>query len=210
MDSNALVNFQIDAGQRLVVQLIRDGFKVVAAFWVKAEEYGDSWYLYIASPVVEEKGQLEGYRALDESLRKLEDFPLSISEVKLVGATNPITKDVLAILSLRSAKSAISCRDRRLGDLTVDAAYIYPLNLLAVPSLGSEIPKEVFSELFRILSSVPGPYAASRVTLRDGSCFSGVPFSIQSGGQRPPIVQFIVENEFAPRILGIDEIASIQ
>ena len=38
MDSDELVDHQINAGARLITQLVRDGFEIKAAFWVKTAE----------------------------------------------------------------------------------------------------------------------------------------------------------------------------
>ena len=97
MDTETLVEFQIDAGQRLLVQLLRDGFRVETSFWAKTVEEG-IWFLYVASPIVEEKGLASAYRALQSSLQRLQGIPLSLSEIKLIGRDNPMTQDVLAIL----------------------------------------------------------------------------------------------------------------
>ena len=51
MDTEILVDDRIEDGQRLVSQLVRDGFAVVAAFWIKPSEE-ELWQLYIASPSV--------------------------------------------------------------------------------------------------------------------------------------------------------------
>ncbi len=69
---------------------------------------------------------------------------------------------------------------------------------------------EVLRELFRLMNRGPGLVPPSQIILKDGSTFTGVPFSIQSGSHRPLVIQFVEEGELAPRVLGIDEIASIQ
>ena len=109
MDTNALVEFQIDAGQRLIVQLLRDGFRIETAFWAKTEEEG-IWFLYIASPIVEEKGLAGSYRVLQSSHQRLQGIPLSLSDIKLIGKDNPITRDVLAFLARSPGRD---CNPRR-------------------------------------------------------------------------------------------------
>ena len=209
MDTNALVEFQIDAGQRLIVQLTRDGFRVEAAFWVKTEEEG-IWFLYIASPIVEETGLAGAYRVLQLSLQRLQGIPLSLSDIKLIGRDNPITRDVLATLARFHGAIATRLSGKQLGGVSVEEAYIYPAYLFSAQGAGPMTQDEVLGELFRLMNRGPGSVPASRITLKNGTTFTGVPFSIQSDSHRPMIIQFVAEGELAPRVLGIDEIASIQ
>ena len=209
MDTNALVEFQIDAGQRLIVQLIRDGFRIETAFWAKTEEEG-IWFLYIASPLVEEKGLAGSYRVLQSSHQRLQGIPLSLSDIKLIGKDNPITRDVLAFLARSPAAIATRIGGGRLGGVSIDEAYVYPAYFFSPPGSGPMTQDEVLLELFRLMNRGTGSVPASKVTLTDGSAFTGVPFSIQSASHRPLIIQFVAEGEFSPRVLGIDEIASIQ
>jgi len=208
MDTIALVEFQIDAGQRLIVQLIRDGFRVEAALWVKTAEEG-IWFLYIASPIVEETGLPAAYRVLQSSLQRLQGIPLSLSDIKLVGRDNPITRDVQAILARFHGAIATRLSGKQLGDVSVEEAYLYPAYLFSVQGAGPMTQDEVLGELFRLMNRGTGSVPASRITLRNGTTFTGVPFSIQSCSHRPMVIQFVAEGELAPRALGIDEIASI-
>ena len=96
MDTETLVEFQIDAGQRLLVQLLRDGFRVKTSFWAKTAEEG-IWFLYVASPIVEEKGLAGAYRDLQSSLQRLQGIPLSLSEIKLIGQSNPMTSSTVTV-----------------------------------------------------------------------------------------------------------------
>jgi hypothetical protein len=48
MDTELLVESQVDDGRRLVNQVVSDGTEVSAAFWVKTSEEG-LWHLYPAA-----------------------------------------------------------------------------------------------------------------------------------------------------------------
>jgi len=61
MDTEILVGSQFDDGRRLVGQVVRDGFDVSVAFWVKTSEEG-LWRLYIASPSVDAERPGEAYQ----------------------------------------------------------------------------------------------------------------------------------------------------
>ena len=45
--------------------------------------------------------------------------------------------------------------------------------------------------------------------MTDGQAFNGVPFSLQFGGQDALVVQFIADGEALPRVVRLDEIASV-
>ena len=49
----------------------------------------------------------------------------------------------------------------------------------------------------------------SRVTLKDGTSFEGIPFSIRMGSHRAMVVQFTDNAEPFPRVVDVDEIASL-
>lgn len=209
MDSNSLVGWEIDAGQRVLIQLVHDGFPVDAALWIKT---GDNvfWSLFIASPVVEQKGPAGAYRDLQASLQHLEAIPVSLSDITLIGREDPITREVANFLARHPGRLATRYGGKQLGNVTIEEAYIYPSSISDSRATGSMAQDQVLQELFRRFSGGPASLPPSRVVLRDGSSFEGVPFSIQSGSHRPVMVQFIAEGEFAPRILSIDEIAWIE
>ena len=45
--------------------------------------------------------------------------------------------------------------------------------------------------------------------MKDNTSFNGVPFSLQLGTQKAVLAQFIADGEVAPRVVRLDEIASI-
>jgi len=127
MDQEILVERQILDGQKLVDQLIQGGFPVTVAFWLKT--YEDSkWYLYIASPVVEDEGTLGGYRRTNAVLREMpEPFGVEPLTIKLIAPTNPLAEDVVANLKRYPRKMPGPYGGARLGGVTIDGAYLYPL-----------------------------------------------------------------------------------
>jgi hypothetical protein len=48
-------------------------------------------------------------------------------DLKLIGATNPITRDVLAVQAQYPAPLSTWYRGRRLGNMAIDEAYLYTL-----------------------------------------------------------------------------------
>jgi hypothetical protein len=125
MDTEPLVEGQIDDGQRLVEQLVRDGFEVSAAFWVKTSEEG-LWHLYIASPSVGAEKLGESYRKVYASLNKTPDSWVSPSDIKLINDMIPIAQDVIEVRDRHPAKIPTKYHGKRLGSLSINEAYIYP------------------------------------------------------------------------------------
>jgi hypothetical protein len=95
MDTEILVDNRIDDGRELVSELVRDGFDVAVAFWVKTSEEG-LWFLYIGSTSVHAERLGNAYGAVYACLRRLPNPPFSLSEIKLVQAHNPIARDAIA------------------------------------------------------------------------------------------------------------------
>jgi len=125
MDTGTLVEDQIDLGKKLIDMLAETGFDVTAAFWVKASEEG-SWFLYIASEAVDRLGLAAAYR---EVYRVFKSAPYEwdlLSEMKLTGKDNPITRDVLEIRNRFANRMATRSRRPQLGNLAIDEVYIYP------------------------------------------------------------------------------------
>jgi hypothetical protein len=128
MDSESLVEDLIDDGQRLADELARRGFPVTAAFWLKPSER-NRWYFYVVSSVVDDEGLTQAYRRLHPVVRAMPELlwidPL---EIRLIGPSNPIAQDVLAIHSrVRGPRATpIRWRGTRLGNVSVEGAYLYP------------------------------------------------------------------------------------
>src|SRR5262245_8754287 len=126
MAPETLVENQIEDGQRLIDQLVRDGINVRVAFWLKMSE-DDLWQLYLASPSFKEGTIGEAYRNVYASLRKIPSSSVLPSDIKLVNGANPIAWAAFELRERRPGNQPIRCDARQLGHLRVDEAYIYPL-----------------------------------------------------------------------------------
>jgi hypothetical protein len=135
MDTVTLVESQIDDGQRLLDRLREEGVVVRAACWVKPADE-DRWSLYIATPVLDEKGGLEAYRQVIHVLRSLGDVSLTSSDIKLVGEKDPIAQDALDILRRFPHSTPIRSPRPLLGGTPVEEVYVYPLGRTTVPIYG--------------------------------------------------------------------------
>jgi len=125
MDTELLVENQIDDGQRLVDQLIRDGFDISVAFWVKTSEEGLS-RLYIASPSVDEGKLGEAYRKVYASLGNIPSSWVSPSDIKLVNDMNPIAREAVEVRDRYPLRTPTRYHGKRLGGLSTTEAYSYP------------------------------------------------------------------------------------
>jgi hypothetical protein len=137
MDHDTVVSEQTESGKRLIEALTADGFEIRVAFWAKPTEDG-KWYLYLASPVVDEKGPAAAYLLVHGVLRKTPDVWIEPLEVKVVGLNDSLTEAALAVIKPKTPDSPFAVRNPKpypgmtrfdgstLGGIDVDGAYIYP------------------------------------------------------------------------------------
>jgi hypothetical protein len=126
MDTVALVEEQIEAGQELLDRLGAEGFAFRAACWVKPVDE-DRWSLYIVTPGVDELGSLGAYKQVLAILRSLGDVEISSSNLKLIGEKHPVARDLLAILQRFPERVPASFRPSSLGGIAIEDVHIYPL-----------------------------------------------------------------------------------
>lgn len=124
MDQGTLVESQINDGAKIVEKLRETGFDVAAAWWMKSSEEG-LWFLYIASKEVGENGIAAAYHSVLTTMGSMGQLWVDRFRVKLVDLENPTTKDVLDILARYPGRLS-NWYGGRLGNVTVDGAYIYP------------------------------------------------------------------------------------
>jgi len=115
------VKEQIAAGERLIVDF--SAFKpVAAAFWAK-ESDGGNWYLYLASDQINDATTATDY---GEVLRLVASHGwLDPFQVKVTSTSNPVARAVTELLHRSHNLVPMRYFGRRLGDLSVDEAYIY-------------------------------------------------------------------------------------
>ena len=206
MDQGTLVDERIDDARRFVERFAADGNSVQAAFWIKTAEEG-IWFLYVATEIFDRDGPAAAYCAVHSSLQKLGESSISSSEIKVIGVNNPVTKDVVEIMARRSGQFALS--DTTLGSIAAEQIIIYPTRSFTFNQANPMTPDEIGQEILLRMNRGPGVLQPLRVTLKDGTFFSGVPFSLELGTQRAMVARFIADREPAPRVIRLDEIASI-
>ncbi|MHB1423303.1 MAG: hypothetical protein ACYC3I_08925 [Gemmataceae bacterium] len=145
MDTSSLVRDAIDDGRKLLVQLVRDGFDVTIAFWVRFQSEEPGPWFYIVSKAVDQKGLRTAYQAFHESLQHIPapwrpwKSLSETDEIRLVGAEDPFARDVLALRTQFPGRNRF-LRGVRIGNQFVAELVIYQYNLpsifLAVVQLG--------------------------------------------------------------------------
>lgn len=208
MDQSTLVEDQIDDGRRFVERFAADGNPVQAAFWVKTAEEG-LWFLYVATEIVDREGPAAAYRAVHAALRKLGESWVPSSAIKVISPNNPVAQDVLAVMARHPGRLATRFDGKTLGSTAVEQTYIYAPHFFTFTQANPMTTEDVGRAILRLMNRGPGIMEPSHVTLKDGTVFNGVPFSLDLGTQRAMVVQFVADGEAAPRVVRLDEIASI-
>lgn len=127
MDTELLVE-QKDDGQRLIEQLVRDGFELSVGFWLKPSEDG-AWQLYLASPSVDHSDPSSlnaAYRMVYASLNKLASSWVTFSDIKLIEGNSPVAQAAIQVRNRRVAPGPTVYQGKSLGGILIGEAYIYP------------------------------------------------------------------------------------
>jgi hypothetical protein len=126
MDTATLVEEQIDAGKRFVEHLEKNHFPVEVATWALASA-DEQWSLYIASPIVDADGTSAAYSRVFQELSQSNESWITPFDIKLIGSRHPIAVEAMKYRSsVFSTRVGPNYRGRKLGDLIVEEAYIYP------------------------------------------------------------------------------------
>ena len=100
MDKDTMVSEQTESGKRLIEALPTDGFDVRVAFWAKPTD-DEKWFLYLASPMVDDKGPAAAYRLVYGLLRTMPDLWIDPLEIRVVGLNDSLTEAVLAAIKTK-------------------------------------------------------------------------------------------------------------
>jgi len=128
VDQGPLVAMQIEDGKRLVDRLLAEGVPVTAAGWIKEAESG-FWFLYLVTPLVTEDGAMKAaYWRVNEVIRKLPQPWPYLFAVKLLNPKHPVAEAMVELQRRYPGRPVIpyGYGEDRMGDLSVDGAYLYP------------------------------------------------------------------------------------
>jgi hypothetical protein len=125
--------------------------------------------LYLATKAVDDNGLAAAYREAYGALQTLEGVSLTMSDIKLVSATNPIAQDAMMVRDRQGGKVPIRFRDGRFGNLSIEEAYIYPR------ASGTMTTRDVLQFLFSMATLPTGSTVPiSVITLRNGLSIRGI------------------------------------
>src|SRR5271166_6318950 len=110
MDQDTMVSEQTKRGKRLIEALVANGFDVRVAFWAKPTDEG-TWFLYLASPLVDDKGPAAAYRIVHDILRKMPDPWIDPFEIRVVGLNDSLTEAALAATKPKVPDSPFAVRN---------------------------------------------------------------------------------------------------
>ena len=120
----ALVNLDIELGDRVVKALDEDGKALNVALWAKLPEF-ENWRLVIASDRLDQDSPRSGYSQVDEALDKAGiRFP-GLPPLALLPMKRPFIQALRR--SFASAKDTYGMRlgDQTFGDQFLEDAFVY-------------------------------------------------------------------------------------
>lgn len=196
-------------GQKLLDQLILDGFPVDGACWIKADD-DSPWTFYLASRLASRAGPREVFQRIQASLKKLEEVRLRLSQITPIDEEHPIAKGLGPILKglsrLKGARAG-HWGGQYIGTVPIKDAYIYPESSYQGAGVNPMTEYQVIDETIRLMrTSREGDF--SSVILKDGQSFQGVPVGVEliDGAM---VVKFLEAPSHAPRIYPASEISTI-
>jgi hypothetical protein len=97
MGQTTLVERHLEDAKKLLARLGQEHFDVTAAAWIKPDDES-KWYLYIVSRAVDAAGASNAaYLALGQVVRSMPDLWIESDDIKLIGASEPMARDLVAL-----------------------------------------------------------------------------------------------------------------
>jgi hypothetical protein len=200
VDQELLVDSRMEDGEKLLSQLVRSGFDVTVAFWVRTSEEG-LWHLYIGSNAVSPGSVGDAYGTLYTCLSKIPDTSVSFSEVKMVHPSNPMASEAIAVRDRNPARLPVTYRGKRLGNEPIEEAYIYP-------KIGPMSREEVLQTVMGMLKR-SGRAQPLTFTFADGTAKRAIPTGIQlQSGRGLQIV--LLDPSGQSQAVAADDVVNIQ
>ncbi len=129
MVTGALVDEQIEDGEKVVAHLVEDGFDLAAVCWIQLIDSEDNeWSFYTISEVVDKEGSMAAIRRVNQAIRRLpfSGGPwLTNCRHRFVGLNDKIAKEVLDFRARYPGRKWMP--GAKLGSHTILQAYIYPM-----------------------------------------------------------------------------------
>ena len=129
MAKTALVESDIEDGRKLLDELkkIDPHFLVRSAFWLYRPETFD-WRLFIATPLVDQRGPAVTYTDVQGALRSLaKPFWISMQDISVVSPSDKLVKLMNKAVQVPRGVSGVRFARTRVDDTYIEDAYIYRL-----------------------------------------------------------------------------------
>jgi hypothetical protein len=124
VDKVALVNFDIETGEKVIEALDKDGKDPKVALWAKLPEYED-WRLIIASDRIVQTGSLYPYAQINKAMEKA-GIPVSKRpKVFLRPMDKPFIKALRSIFATAADTYGMRLGGQAFGDQYLEDAFVY-------------------------------------------------------------------------------------
>jgi len=128
MDKAILVGPDLDSGKKLIQALDASGFEVKAAFWFYREE-SEEWRLYIATPLIKERGHREAYAKVLAELKKNHIDSIDLSKISVIDPSDGLVTVLSLAIATGPAITDISFNGNSVNGVYIRAAHIYRMNV---------------------------------------------------------------------------------
>ncbi|MFS8085442.1 MAG: hypothetical protein ACMG6H_07405 [Acidobacteriota bacterium] len=125
----SLVESDIEEGRKLLDELkkIDSHFLIRSAFWLYRPETFD-WRLFIATPLVDQRGPATAYTDVQGALRSLPSRPwISMQDISVVSPNDKLVKLMNKAAHIPRGAPGIRLARSRVDDTFIEDAYIYRL-----------------------------------------------------------------------------------
>lgn len=120
----ALVNFDIENGERALKALDDDGKAPKVALWAKLPDY-ESWRLVLASDRLDQTSQLTGYTQISEALEKA-GIPIHRQpSVLLRPMSSPMIESLRKVFTVTKETYGMRLGGQTFGDKYIEDAFVY-------------------------------------------------------------------------------------
>jgi hypothetical protein len=125
--TEALVNFDIENGDRVIQALDKAGKQPDVALWAKLPDYED-WRLILASTKIDQSSQFAGYSQIHEAMAEAGIPTHRQPTIFLRPMNNPMIKALRSIFSKASDTYGMRLGGQRFGDQYVEDAFVYRIH----------------------------------------------------------------------------------
>jgi hypothetical protein len=135
MDTDTLVEKQLDDGQKFLDDLKQHGYPVSTGLWARRTE-DEKWRFIVVTPLVDTEGLGPAYLRLHPHAWSIPaSSTIDPVKITLIGLDDPLGREVLAIHETRLGTRGYPIRwEGRLEKSRFNGAYIYPLMTAPTPA----------------------------------------------------------------------------